>query len=126
MEFAAVAPWFFLIVFGIVEMGRGMMVLGLLEHAARSGCRQAILGSMTTDQVKTYVTAAMGNLGINTTNANVTVAVADNTSTALSSSTASGTEITVTASVPASDVTWFPAGPFLKQYLQGQYTARKE
>ena len=45
VEFAFVAPVFFLLVLGLVEMGRMMMVQLSLTNAAREGCRMAVIGT---------------------------------------------------------------------------------
>src|SRR5579884_3784762 len=39
VEFALVAPVFFMFILGLIELGRGMMVQSLLENAARAGVR---------------------------------------------------------------------------------------
>ena len=39
VEFAVVAPVFFLFVLGFIELGRGYMVQHLMTNAARQGCR---------------------------------------------------------------------------------------
>ena len=43
VEFALVAPWFFLILFGIVEGGRFMLYYETLKNATREGARYAIV-----------------------------------------------------------------------------------
>jgi Flp pilus assembly protein TadG len=45
VEFALVVPAFFLLLFAIVEFGRGFMVSSLLTNAARSGCRVGMLSN---------------------------------------------------------------------------------
>lgn len=42
-EFALVVPWFFLILFGIVEAGRFMLYYETLNSATREGARYAIV-----------------------------------------------------------------------------------
>ncbi|TFG81694.1 MAG: pilus assembly protein, partial [Chromatiales bacterium] len=42
VEFAIVAPVFFLFVFGLIELGRIVMVQQALTNAAREGCRTAV------------------------------------------------------------------------------------
>ena len=43
VEFALVAPWFFLILFGIIEAGRFMLYYETLNNATREGARYAIV-----------------------------------------------------------------------------------
>ncbi|MEO0529036.1 MAG: TadE/TadG family type IV pilus assembly protein [Planctomycetota bacterium] len=65
VEFAVVAPIFFLVVLGIIEFGRMVMVQQVITNAAREGARIAVLDSATTGRVTTrvndYLSAA--NLG---------------------------------------------------------------
>jgi hypothetical protein len=42
-EFALVAPWFFLLLFGIIEAGRFMLYYETLNNATREGARYAIV-----------------------------------------------------------------------------------
>ncbi len=47
VEFAVVAPVFFLLVFGMIEFGRAIMVQQILTNASREGARVAVLDSPT-------------------------------------------------------------------------------
>ena len=47
-EFAMVAPWFFLLLFGIIEAGRFIYYYETLNHAAREGARYAIVNGANT------------------------------------------------------------------------------
>src|SRR5438128_1702420 len=58
VEFAVVVPVFFLIFFGIVEIGRAFMVRGILDNAARAGCRTGILQGKSNTDVTSAVTSA--------------------------------------------------------------------
>jgi Flp pilus assembly protein TadG len=62
VEFAIVAPVFFLVVLGIIEFGRMVMVQQVITNAAREGARIAVLDSATTARVTTrvndYISAA--------------------------------------------------------------------
>src|SRR4051812_26372552 len=64
VEFALVAPVFFMIVLGMVEVGRGLMVVHLLNNAARQGCRAGVLPGKTTSQINTVVIGALQSQGI--------------------------------------------------------------
>jgi Flp pilus assembly protein TadG len=55
VEFAIVAPVFFLVVLGIIEFGRMVMVQQVITNAAREGARIAVLDSATTARVTTRV-----------------------------------------------------------------------
>lgn len=127
LEFAAVAPVFFMLVFGIIELGRGLMVISLLNHAARISCRKAITGQLTsTSAVQSDVDTTLGTLKIPAEFATKNVYVNDSTATALSSTTASGTEVTVQILVPIEKISWVPVPKFLSGNLQGIYTSRIE
>jgi Flp pilus assembly protein TadG len=56
VEMALTLPIFFMVVLGIVEFGRAMMVSQLLTNAAREGARLAILSGNTNEDVETAVT----------------------------------------------------------------------
>ena len=64
VEMAIVLPIFFMVVMGIVEFGRAMMVGQLVTNAARYGAREAAIdgstnASVTTD-VKNFVSTSVG------------------------------------------------------------------
>jgi len=55
VEMAVIAPIFLVLVFGIIEFGRYLMVGQLVTNAAREGARMAISGYFTDDQVYTDI-----------------------------------------------------------------------
>ncbi len=57
VEFAFVAILFFLFLFGVVEYGRFVMMVQLMNDAAREGARSAVVGqsTMTTAQIQGVV-----------------------------------------------------------------------
>ena len=58
VEFAFVAVVLFMLLFGVVEYGRFVALLQLMNNAAREGARAAVVGqsTMTTAQVQSVVT----------------------------------------------------------------------
>jgi Flp pilus assembly protein TadG len=122
VEFAAVSGLFFLLVFGIVELGRGIMVVHQLGNAARIGCRHAIVEGTSDSAVHQAVDNNLEAGGIN--GATVTVLINDAAGSA--SNAQAGDEITVQISVPVANVTWLPGGRYLKGTLSGQYALRRE
>lgn len=64
VEMAIVLPIFFMVVMGIVEFGRAMMVGQLITNAARHGAREAALDGATnatvTSSVKSFVASSVG------------------------------------------------------------------
>jgi Flp pilus assembly protein TadG len=124
VEFALVAPIFFVMVLGIFEIGRACMVTELLTEAARRACRQGVLEGTGSSTIQTTASNYLTSVGINGETANVYVndTPAGNTNV---SGMPAYTEITVVVSVPIGDVTWTPLW-FVSVNLTGQYTMRRE
>ena len=55
VEMAIVLPIFFMVVMGIVEFGRAMMVGQLVTNAARHGAREAAIDGSTNSSVTTVI-----------------------------------------------------------------------
>jgi Flp pilus assembly protein TadG len=123
VEFAFVGSIVFLMFFGILELGRALMVSHLLTNAARAGCRAGVVEGTTTASIKSVVTQALTGVGISGENVNVQV----NDGATDASSSKAGDEITVVASIPASSVSWLPFQRFMTgKSLTGQYTLQRE
>lgn len=105
MEFAVVAPLFFLLILGMVEFGRMMMVQQILTNASREGARIAVLDNTTTADVVTAVQNYLSSGGVS--GASVTV------SPDPPSSAAYGESVSVVVSVPFDQVSWLPSPMFL-------------
>jgi Flp pilus assembly protein TadG len=122
VEFAMVAPVFFLFILGIIEVGRGIMVTHLLTNAARVGCRTGVIQNTSTQQITAAVVNSLSQQGIRSevTTVQVNDGVAD------ASTAKAGDEITVRVTVPVSRITWLPGGQYLKGNLAGQFTLRRE
>lgn len=97
VEFALVVPLFVLLVFGMIEVGRVVMVHQVLTNAAREGARAAILEGSTTSRVETVI----GNYLTGASISGGTVTVSPSPSTADARD-----PITVTVSVPVINVSW--------------------
>jgi Flp pilus assembly protein TadG len=122
VELAVVAPVVFAIILGIFEIGRGLMVIHLLNNAAQAGCRAGIVEGQSTANIQAVVVNAAKATGIN----GDTVTVQVNDGSADASSAVVGDEITVKVKVPVSSVSWLAGPLFLTGSLQGQYTMRRE
>ena len=107
VEFALVAPVLCLVVLGIMEFGRAMMVGEMLNNAARSGCRAGTLVGMTNTNVTSTVNQCLATLTNCTTTIQVNGAAAD------VSSGGRGDTVSVTITVPYSSVSWLPTSSFL-------------
>src|SRR3954447_1404449 len=73
VEFAVVASLLFLLLLGIIEIGRAMMVLEMLNNAARNGARMGTLQGSSNTDVTSAVTNALANAGFSGTNTAVAV-----------------------------------------------------
>ena len=105
MEFAIVAPVFFLLVFGMIEFGRMVMVQQVITNASREGARIAVLDGTTTAEVTTAVNNYLQGGSIN----GATVTVNPNPP----STAVYGAPVTVNVSVPFRQVSWLPSPIFL-------------
>jgi Flp pilus assembly protein TadG len=105
VEFAFVAPVFFLFVFGMIEYGRMVMVQQILTNASREGARQAVLDGATTSAV----TSAVNNYLTGSSVSGATVTIVPNPPT----SAGYGQPVTVTVSVGFDQVSWLPSPMFL-------------
>jgi Flp pilus assembly protein TadG len=67
VEFAFMAPVFFLMLLGIFEYGRFLFTAQLMDNAAREGARYAVVNTTTvsTNDIKTYVDGYMAGQGAN-------------------------------------------------------------
>jgi Flp pilus assembly protein TadG len=118
VEFAIVAPVFFLMVIGFIEFGRALMVQQVLINASRVGARQASTTGATTAQVQTAVESYAAGVAVS----GVTVTVTPDAATA-----PAGTAITVETSVPFSTVSWLKPPWFLStKTLRSSSQMRKE
>ncbi len=108
VEFAIVAPVFFLLALGLIEVGRMMMLQQALTNAAREGCRVAGLASSidaaTIDtRVRDYLQSVVGTTALDATKVRIT---APETLTDVSS----GTDLIVAVELNYADATWLPFG----------------
>lgn len=118
VEFALVVPVFFLFVFGIIEFGRVVMVQQVLVNASREGARRAVLESATSDSVVDSVTSYLQGSSIDVSDSGISI-------TPDPSDVSANEDITVTISVPFSEVSWMP--PFMYNgNLSASTTMRSE
>lgn len=105
VEFAIVAPVLLLLVFGMIEYGRLVMVQQVITNATREGARSAVLDGATTTGVTTIVNDFL-------TASRVSGAIVTVTPSPPSSA-AFGDPVTVSVQVPFSQVSWLPTPMFL-------------
>jgi Flp pilus assembly protein TadG len=108
VEMALVAPVFVLMLMGTLESSRLGMASQLITTAAREGCRVAVINGNTQSDVQARVSAVLAGSGIS---------VGTVTPTCPSpyswTSAPMGTPITVSLSVPYSQVSWLGTPFFL-------------
>lgn len=104
VEFALVAPVFFMLLIGIIEVGRALMVQQVLINASRVGARRAVTLSSTTASAIAAVEEYCDGVGVE----GIVCTVSPDPATANS-----GTPITVTASINFANVTWIPSPWFM-------------
>jgi Flp pilus assembly protein TadG len=119
VEFALVAPVFLVLIFGMIEFGRAIMVQQTITNASREGARVAVLDGTTTTLVTTTINNYLSNCQI----AGATVSMLPTTP----STAAYGDPVTVTVSVRFEDVSWLPSPWFLAgKTLSAQTVMRRE
>lgn len=105
VEFAVVAPLFFLLVFGMIEFGRMVMIQQILTNASREGARVAVLDGATTAEVTSAVEAYVVTASVSGADISVSPNPPD--------SAGYGEPVTVSVSVPFDQVSWLPSPMFL-------------
>jgi Flp pilus assembly protein TadG len=116
VEFAFVAPLFVMLVFGMIEFGRLVMVQQMLTNASREGARLGVLSDTTDTEVKSKVVSYLSSSSITIATSDVSVSYPD-----------SGEAVAVTVSVPFNQVSWLPSPMFLSGYtLSAGSTMRRE
>lgn len=101
VELAVVAPLLFLLLFGIIEIGRLLMVQQILTNASREGARRAIVENTTADEVESTVYNYLAETTV--PGATVTITPSDPGQAAF------GDPVSVTCSVPFVNVGWIPS-----------------
>lgn len=131
VETALVLPIFFMIVLGIIEFGRAMMVAQLLNNGAREGTRVAIMpGSTNTDVQNAVSNFVSGAVGVAPGKLNITITVtpaSGNPDPGNNVANANKRDLcTVLVKVNFTDVDYLP-GKFLNdRQLVGQSAMRHE
>jgi Flp pilus assembly protein TadG len=109
VELAMVAPVLICLILGAFESGRLGMAAQLITMAAREGCREAILQGSTSTDVQNRITTVLSGSGISVGTVTPTCP-----SPYTWDSAPQGTPITVSLSVPYSQLTWLGTPYFFK------------
>src|SRR5688572_19641791 len=108
VEFAVVAPVLFLMVFGMIEYGRAVMVQQVMVNAAREGARSGVLDGATATDVEDRVVDYLVGGGISSASTDhVTIDPADPASAGF------GDPVTVTVTIPFNQVSWLGTPMYL-------------
>jgi Flp pilus assembly protein TadG len=129
VEFAVVAPVFFLLVIGMIEFGRAIMVQQVMTNASREGARVGVLDSATptASLVKQTVVDYCVNGGLPTVTTSCVSIDAGAAHSGEPTAAGYGESVKVTVQVPYNSVTWIPAPWFLKdKTLQASTVMRRE
>ena len=119
VEFAVVSPVLILLLLGMIECGRMIMVQQTITTAAREGARTASIEGNSSDTAKTAVESFLTGAGVRGAKTTVTPS---NTA-----SLSHGQPITVTVSVSFKDVSWLPHPFFFgRKTLTSTATMRRE
>jgi Flp pilus assembly protein TadG len=100
-----VAPIFLLLVFGMIEYGRMVMVQQILVNASREGARKAVLDGSQNADVLAVVNDYLSSGSID--GATITVTPSNPGDAAF------GDPVTVTVSIGFSQVSWLPSPMYL-------------
>ncbi len=122
VEFAVVIPVFFVFVFGLIEIGRSMMVGSLVTNASRVGCRTGTLPGKSDSDVTAAIDGILSGQGISGYATTIKV----NGSTANVSTAQATDSITVIVSVPVANTSWLPSLLYVKGSISGQFTMPHE
>ncbi len=113
VEFALVAPLLFLLVFGLIEFGRYVMLQQIAITATREGSRKAALGTTISDQqVETVVRSYLAAGGVQSSVADDTSKAIVNVSPSNLNGLAPGTPITVDVQMSFAESGWLPGDCF--------------
>jgi Flp pilus assembly protein TadG len=127
VEMAFVLPVFVLILLGMIEVGRGIMVSELLGNAAREGARQAIVeGSTNTQVIDTARNFVAQTTGCAAGDVTVNITISNSAAGGQISNSQSGDLITVNVRLPFSKVCYLPPSYLSNVTLSSSAVMRRE
>lgn len=122
VEFAVVAPLLMLLVFGMVEYGRLVMVQQVLTNASREGARTAILAGSSADSVQQLVVDYCEAGGVRIVSSDVQIQSAEGV-TLDPAVAVPGVPVRVVVGVDFRDVSWLPVSAFLGDRMDRRLSA---
>ncbi len=109
VEMAMVLPIFVVLLLGLVEFGRAIMVGQMVTNAAREGCRQAILDGSTNTAVDTFVKDFLQtSANVSRSDVTVNISIANPVAAGQLSLATSRDLVTVAVSIPFTRVSYLP------------------
>jgi Flp pilus assembly protein TadG len=118
VEFALVLPVYMVLLLGVLEFARLGMAVQVVTSAAREGCRVAALPGNTATDAQNRVNAVLSQSGF--PNATITLTPADPTTAS------GGTQITLSLSIPFSQLSWLGTASFANTNIHGSATFASE
>lgn len=122
VEFALVAPALFLMILGMIEVGRGFMVAHMLENVARVGAREGTLPGASSNDIRLACAESAMKQGMEHTRVTVLV----NGKQIDAAGAVSGDRITVMVLLSVEEFSWVPGSQFFHGDIQGTYSLRRE
>jgi Flp pilus assembly protein TadG len=121
VEFAFVAPLFFLLIVGMIEFGRTIMVMQVMTNAAREGARLAAVGASAETDVVNSVNTYLTNGSVNTAGliTGYPKLTDENNNPINFSTVTAGTKMKVTVRIDAEKVTWLKWPNILRKKPNG-------
>jgi Flp pilus assembly protein TadG len=118
VEFALIAPLFLLLLFGIIEFGRVVMVQQLITNAAREGARMAVIEGANDSTIETDIEDRLAGSSVPGATCSIS----------LTADPVNGDRKVVTVSVPFNQVSWLsvPMLPMTPETLTSQCVMRME
>ena len=125
LELALVLPILLLLILGIIEMGRVMMLNQVTTNACREASRRAIIPGMTHVKVVSIVNSYLDAGGVSSTNRQVSVLDSAGNPTTVEQ-VQSHEAITIEVQVPYADNTWGFTSIMGTRSLVSRSTMRRE
>lgn len=130
LEFSLVLPILIAVIFGVIDFGRTIMAMDLINNVARQGARTGALSGKTNAEITTAVDNALSAASLPARSGTATVlTISVNGSTSTDASVAvTDDQIMVKVSAPVGAVSWLPTQWFLSRtaVVQGVVAMRRE
>ena len=113
VEFAVVAPVFILLIFGMIEYGRMVMVQQMLTNASREGARRAVLEGATETEVRDVVKTYLSPAHVPVVDSDITFGIGTSATAAALNTANYGDPIHVSVGINFGQVSWLPSPMYL-------------